>query len=398
MLAKVSIPPRMSFQWSKKTAAISKLLSVCSLKNKKWRQPCIMGEQFMIFSQAKSLVKLVTASVGVAAVSALFGSAMAQEPEFTFKIHHFLGPKAPAQTQMIEPWAKRIEEESKGRVKFEIYPSMSLGGAPPQLFRQVVDGVVDIAWTLQGYTPGLFPRSEVFELPTVYVNDPTAANLAMREMFDEYLAPEYEAVHVLFLHVHAGQAIHMANTLVRSPSELAGKKMRVPGPTGIEVIKAMGANPISMPVPELPQALATGAVDGTLTPFEIIPALQLQDVTQYQIEGPNNARFGTTGFQFIMNKERWNALPADIQKVFNNNSDEDWLREVGKVWRATDDHGIQIAVDSGNEHIILTDEEMAAFDEALAGVVDIWVDKHKGEFDAQAIVDKARGLVAQYTE
>ncbi|WP_337738834.1 hypothetical protein [Agrobacterium vitis] len=66
------------------------------------------------------------------------------ETEYSFKIHHFIGPKAPAQTKMMEPWAKRIEEDTKGRVKFEIYPSMSLGGSPAQLFRQVAQGVVDI--------------------------------------------------------------------------------------------------------------------------------------------------------------------------------------------------------------------------------------------------------------
>ena len=101
------------------------------------------------------------------------------------KLHHFLGPKAPAQTKMLEPWAAAIQDASDGRVKIEIYPSMSLGGSPPQLFRQVADGVVDIVWTVNGYTPGLFPRTEVFELPTIFTNDIAATNLAMRDMFDE---------------------------------------------------------------------------------------------------------------------------------------------------------------------------------------------------------------------
>jgi TRAP-type C4-dicarboxylate transport system substrate-binding protein len=332
------------------------------------------------------------------AAPALMRSAFAQEAEYSFKIHHFLGPKAPAQTKMMEPWARRIEEESEGRVKFEIYPSMSLGGTPPQLFRQVAQGVVDIVWTLQGYTPGLFPRSEIFELPTVYVNDPAAANLAMREMFDEYLAPEYEAVHVLYFHVHAGQAMQMANSVVRSPADLAGKKMRVPGPTGIAVLEALGSSPVSMPIPDLPQALATSAIDGALSPFEVIPALQLQDKTKYQIEGPNSSRFGTSCLQFVMNKERWAALPEDIQDIFNRNSGEDWLREVGNLWRANDDAGIKIAVDSGNEHIILSEAEMAEFDKALGGVVDSWVARNKAAFDAQAIADRARTLIAQYSK
>ena len=125
---------------------------------------------------------------------------------------------------MLEPWAKSVEEGTGGRVKIEIYPAMSLGGAPPQLVRQVADGVVDIIWTVNGYTPGLFPRSEVFELPTIFTNDITATNLAMRAMFDEYLAPEYEAMHVLFNHVHAGQAIQMAKDPVRTVADTAGQE------------------------------------------------------------------------------------------------------------------------------------------------------------------------------
>ncbi|MCB1488132.1 MAG: TRAP transporter substrate-binding protein DctP, partial [Bauldia sp.] len=177
---------------------------------------------------------------------ALAGSAMAQEPEFTLKLHHFLGPKAPAQTKMMEPWAKKIEEDSNGRIKIEIYPSMSLGGAPPQLIRQVTDGVVDIIWTVNGYTPNLFPREEVFELPTIFNGDITATNLAMAEMFDDYLAEDFKDVHVLFLHVHAGQALQMADKPVRHPSDLAGLKLRVPGPTGNAVVEALGATPVTM--------------------------------------------------------------------------------------------------------------------------------------------------------
>jgi TRAP-type C4-dicarboxylate transport system substrate-binding protein len=278
-------------------------------------------------------------------------------------------------------------------VKIEIYPSMSLGGAPPQLIRQVADGVVDIIWTVNGYTPGLFPRTEVFELPTIYTNDIAATNLAMRAMFDEFLAPEFEAVHPLFLHVHAGQAIQMAKDPVRTVADTRGKKLRVPGPTGNAVVEAMGATPVTMPVPDLPQALATSAVDGALIPWEIIPALSLQDVTQYQVEGPEKARFGTTTFQVSMNRARWEGMPDDIKAAFDAASDEAWLRKVAEVWRAADDRGIQVAVEAGNEHVTLTPEEMATFDAALAPVVDGWIAAHT-DFDARAVVEAARAGIA----
>src|SRR5688572_26025731 len=126
-------------------------------------------------------------AVSAFAAAAVFGAVAAQAaPEFTFRFHHFLGPKAPAHTQMIEPWCKRIEEASKGRIKIDINPAMALGGKPPELIRQVRDGVVDIVWTVNGYTAGLFPRTEVFELPFIHTNDPAATNLAIGDLFEKY--------------------------------------------------------------------------------------------------------------------------------------------------------------------------------------------------------------------
>ena len=339
--------------------------------------------------------QLLGATAGVLAAPLVLRRAWAQTPEVSLKLHHFLGPQAPAHTRMLQPWAEKIQSDSGGRIAIEIFPAMTLGGAPPQLFRQVADGIVDIIWTVNGYTPGLFPRSEVFELPTVFTNNIAATNLAMRELFDQYLAPEYEAVHVLFNHVHAGQAIQMASVPVRTVADTQGKKLRVPGPTGNAVVEAMGATPVTMPVPDLPQALTTNAVDGALIPFEIIPALKLQDSTQFQIEGPDNNRFGTTTFQVSMNKARWDSLPDDLKEVFTRNSGEDWLRQIAQVWRGADDAGIKIAVDSGNEHIVLSEQEMATFNEALAPVVDRWVAEH-GDFDAQALVDAAKAAIAKH--
>lgn len=215
----------------------------------------------------------------------------AQSPEVELKLHHFLAPKAPAHSQMLEPWAQRIMEQSEARIQIELYPAMSLGGAPPQLFRQVAEGVVDIIWTLNCYTPGRFARSEAFELPTVYTNDIAASDLAMLDFFDTHLGEDCADVEVLFLHVHTGQGFHMADQRVLAPSDLDGLKLRVPGPTGDSVVEALGATPVMMPVPDLPQALSTSGVDGALILWEIIPRLQPFEITQYQIEGPDPNRF-----------------------------------------------------------------------------------------------------------
>lgn len=331
-------------------------------------------------------------------VLALGGGTAALAQEFTFKLHHLLPAQAPAQTKMLEPWVQAVEANSGGRVKIEIFPAMTLGGRPPELINQVRDGVVDIVWTVNGYTPGLFPRTEVFELPTVYTNDPVAANLALYDLYqDGTIAGDYQGVEPMFLHVHAGQALHMRDKLVRSPADLAGTKLRTPTRTGAWVIEALGAAPASMPVPELPPALQKGVVDGALIPWEIIPPLKIQDQTQYQIEGANEWRFGTTTFQVSMNKARWDGLPDDIKKAFRDASGPEWWAEVGRVWRANDDGGIGVAVKSGNEHIQLSEAETQAFADALAPVVDRWVaDVTANGIDGAGLVEAARAAVAKH--
>jgi TRAP-type C4-dicarboxylate transport system substrate-binding protein len=331
-----------------------------------------------------------------AAFASLSPSAGAQQ--INLKLHHLLGPKSPAHMHMLAPWAERVEKSSGGKVKIEIFPSMSLGGKPPQLINQARDGVVDIIWTVNGYTAGLFPRSEVFELPFVHTNSAVATNLAMLAMYEQHLKVEYSGVHPLFLHVHAGQGIQMVDKEVRKPEDLAGLKMRIPTRTGAWIIEALGASPVGMPVPDLPQALSKKVVDGAFIPWEIIPPLKLQDMTKFQIEGPNRVRFGTTTFQVSMNEARWKSLPADVKKAFTDNSGEAWVREVGEIWTKSEDVGIDMAVKAGNKHVQLSDAELEAFKRKLEPVVDRWIEEVKAKgIDGRALVTAARANIAKYS-
>lgn len=332
--------------------------------------------------------------IGAAAL-ALAATGSAQAQEYTFTLHHFLGPQAPAHSQMLVPWAERVAEASGGRVQIEIFPSMTLGGRPPELITQARDGVVDLVWTVNGYTPGLFPRSEVIELPNVFENDAVSANLALADMFDEHLAQEYRGVEVMFLHTHGGQALHTRDREVRSPADVAGMTLRTPSRVGGWTIEALGASAVATPVPELPQALQRGTVEGALIPFEIIPPLQLQEQTQYQIEGHGGYRMGTALFQVSMNQDRWDSLPEDIQAAFRAASDREWLRIAGEVWNGTEAGGLGVATRAGNTHIVWTEEETAVFREVLEAVVNRWIADAEG-FDAAALVARARELVAQH--
>lgn len=337
-----------------------------------------------------------TAALSAAFAAAAGTAALAQE--HTFKLHHFLGAQAPAQTKMLEPWARQVEANSGGKVKIEIYPAMSLGGRPPELIQQARDGVVDLVWTVNGYTPGLFPRTEVFELPGVFLGDTRAAQLALHDMFDGQLRQEYQGVEVMWLHVHAGQGIMTVDKLVRSPADMAGMKIRIPTRTGAWVIEALGAQPVAMPVPEVPSALSKGVVDATLLPWEIIPPLKLQNQIQYFIEGDGGVRLGTTTFQVSMNAARWESLPDDIKKAFRDASGRDWWAQVGDLWRANDDFGIKMAVDAGKTHVVLTPEETQAFLDAMEPVQARWIEEVSGKgIDGAALVAEAKRLIADHT-
>lgn len=336
---------------------------------------------------------------GAASLAAAIASPASAQAPIVLKLHHQLGPKSPAQARMLEPWAKKVEELAKGKVKIVIYPSMSLGGAPPQLYRQIRDGVTDIGWTPNGYTPGLFPRSEVFELPFVQVNDPAAASRAAYDMFDKHFKQEYKGVHVLFMHMHAGHAIQMVNTPVHSPADLKGKKIRTPSRTGAWIIEALGASPVSMPVPDLPQAFSKSVIDGALIPWEIVVPFKLQTFARVQVEGKNKTRFGSIIFQVSMNQAKWDSLPADVKKAFNDASGPDWWEEAGRIWAGSDEMGLKLIKANKNNYIELDEKQTAAFRTALEPVAERWIKEVKSRgIDGKALLDEARATVQKYSK
>ena len=135
----------------------------------------------------------------IGALAALAMSTTAFAQEVTLRIHQMLPAQATIPAKAIEPWAAKVQEESGGRIKVELYPAMQLGGQPPELYDQAKDGVVDLIWTVLGYTPGRFPKSEVFELPFLITNgeDSSAAfyNYVMENSADEFAGVKVIALH-----------------------------------------------------------------------------------------------------------------------------------------------------------------------------------------------------------
>jgi len=347
----------------------------------------------------KRFSKLLLAGAAGAVLS-FAAASTSMAAEFNFKFHHLLGPKSPAHTKMIVPWTERVMKDSGGRIAIEVFPSMSLGGKPPQLVNQVNDGVVDFVWTVLGYTPGRFPRSEVFDLPFVHTNNPIATNMAMYDLLQNgMIAEDFKDVKVIALHVNAGQAIHTVDKPIHTVEDLKGLKLRIPTRTGGWIIEALGANPVAMPVPELPQALSKKVVDGAFIPWEIIPPLKIHELTKYQIEGENNTRFGTTTFMIAMNKDSYAKLPDDLKAVIDKNAGLDWWKEIGQIWTDSEKPGIKMAVDHGNEHIVIAGAELEKFRTALEPVVNRWVEEVTAKgIDGKALVAAAREAIAKHSK
>lgn len=345
----------------------------------------------------KTLQGLFTGLLTAAALTATGVATPGFAAEETITIHHFISPKAPAHKSFIEPWARRVEEESNGRIEVKIFPSMSMGGKPPELYRQVRDGAADVVWTVIGYTPGVFPRSEVFELPTVHQGSARATNLAIQENF-ALLADDFKDLKPILVHAHAGNALHLRETAVRSVADVKDMKLRTPSRTGAWMIESWNAEPVGMPLPALPQALSKGAVDGALVPFEVVLPFKLQELTKYSVEGDKGGRFGTAVFLFAMNKDRYNALPDDLKAVIDANSGSALAEEIGTLWDGIEAPGKAAQEKSGGEVIKLDAATLEDFDKLGEDVVARWVeDADKNGLDGQVLVDAARASVAKHS-
>ncbi|WP_254453755.1 TRAP transporter substrate-binding protein DctP [Siccirubricoccus sp. G192] len=201
--------------------------------------------------------RLLTLGAAALAAPTLLRIPRAAAQEVTLRLHHFLPAVSNVQRFFLNPWAQKIQAESGGRLRIQIFPSMQLGGAPPQLYDQARDGVADITWTLPGSTPGRFPWIEVFELPFVSHKRAIVNCKAVQEYADRHLREEFREVHPLCIWGHGEGLIHSRRE-VRSMEDLRGLKLRFPSRLNGEALRALGAAPVGMPVPQVPEALSQG--------------------------------------------------------------------------------------------------------------------------------------------
>ena len=341
---------------------------------------------------------LATAAAAVVAVSfGAFGATGAKAAEVTLRMHQFLPAQANIPKYVLDVWADKIEAESKGRIKVERYPSMQLGGKPPELIDQCIDGIADVIWTVAGYTPGRFPRAEVFELPFMMTNAEATSraywDLAEKTMMNN----DFKAFHVLGLWVHGPGLIHSKKPIVKI-SDLNGVKLRAPTRVTNKLFSSLGATPIGMPVPAVPEALSKGVIDATVIPWEVTGALKVADLVHNHTEF-GDASLYTTTFIFAMNKKRYNSLPADLKAIVDRNSGAAFSAFAGKTMQFYDGPSREIAVKKGNNIIKLTPAQVDEWRKASQPTIDGWVKEMDAKgLDGTGLLKEARALIQKYTK
>ena len=335
------------------------------------------------------------------AAVALGGSALTgfAQQSVTLKFHTFMAPTSNVWLNMHKAWMDKVEKDSGGRIKFEAYPAMQLGGTPVQLYDQARDGVVDIVWTLPGNTAGRFPRVEVFELPFMMSNA-EATSKAYWEYVQTMAPDEFKDTQVIALQVHGPGVIHTAEKPVHNVGDMRGLKVRAPTRQVTKLVGSLGATPVGMPLPQIPDALSKGTINGCVIPWEVVPSVKVHELTKYHAEfDPAGGSLYTTTFVMAMNKAKYNSLPPDLKKVIDANSGMATSAFLGKVQQNGDVAGRKAAKDRGNTIFTVNANDAQEFRRRSRQIEVEWVeDMNKRGHDGRKLLDTARALIDKHTK
>lgn len=339
----------------------------------------------------RSFVKTALAAAALCAG----GQAMAQQ--VTLRLHQMLPPQATIPAKALIPWAQKVEKDSGGKIRVQLFHAMQLGGSPPQLFDQAKDGVVDLTWTVLGYTPGRFNKAEVFELPFM-TTTAEASSRAFHEYVEKFAADEFKDVKVIALHTHGPGLFHTKDPVTGLES-LRGMKVRGGSRVINNMLTKLGATPVGMPVPAVTEGLSKGVIDGTTIPWEVTPALKVSQLVKNHTTFAGKNGLYTQTFVFAMNKGSYDKLPADLKKVIDANSGIEAAAMLGRAMDMGDVEGRDIAVKAGNKIVALDVAETQRWRRTASAVEADWIAEMKGKgIDGAKLASEARALIDKYSK
>ena len=270
------------------------------------------------------------------------GSAAAETTVLRFS--HFWPATSSISTEVFEPWAKQIEEESNGRLKIEMYPSAGLSKADVT-YESAVKGTIDIGSQAHGYTSGRFPLTQIAELSGLS-NTATQMGCILQTLYEDgTIASEYEDSHVLFMYGAGPGSLHTTNKLILTPEDMKGMRIRRPSAVAGDIIESAGASPVGLPANDMYTSLQRGVVDGLSFPWEAVTAFKIDEITKYHTHIP----FYSSALMVAMNKDKYESLPDDLNQILDKHSGMALANKVGEVFDKHDLMAIEAAKAKGDE-------------------------------------------------
>ncbi len=270
------------------------------------------------------------------AVAATLGFAPAQA-QTTLTASSWVPPAHPLTANVLVAWTKEVEAATQGRVKFNVLPKAPV--APPQTFDAVKDGVVDVSYTVHGYTPGRFVFTKMTEF--AFLGDSAESiSVAYQRMYDRHLArlDEHKGVKVIAVFSHGPGHMYSVKAPFDSVASLANMKIRVGGGVVNDYTKALGANPLLKPASESFQMLQSGVADGIFFPAESISGFKLTSLIKHATLVPGGLY--NTSFVMMMNQAKYDALPKADRDAIDKLSGEHFTHLAGRAWDAADAAGV----------------------------------------------------------
>ena len=327
-------------------------------------------------------------------------TAQAHAEKVVLKVAHFLPAHTVTQVNFMEPWCETLNKESNGQIECQFYPAMQLGGSPAQLLTHARDGVADVVWTLPGYTPGRFPASEIFESP-FFATDNQNTSRALWDFVEKNAMDEFAGVKPIAIWVNGPNFFNLRDKDVSTVDELKGLKIRAPSRLSNKFLTSIGTSAMGMPLPQAVEGLSKGVLDGLLVPWEVVPAVKLNELTKFHVEVKDEEGRGmaTSTMIYVMNKKKYDSLSPELKKVIDNNSGRETSAWAGRVFEEADVAGRKQTADRGNKITQLPQAEVAKLKGATENIVKEWIaDMNSKGKNGQALYDDAVALVKKYTE
>ncbi len=333
------------------------------------------------------------AAIGLAA-AVWTGPASAQQIKLTLADQN--SPTAWGPEHALTPWVKQVEEATKGRVKIDVYPSQTLIKGV-EMWKGIRSGIADIGWCVQSYWPDLTPLSDVISLPGLPIPSAEKGSEALWKLYEKFpsIQKEYGDIQPIVLYTATPFFLLSNKKQIKTVDDLKGMKIRVVGGPAIQWIKALGAVPTPMPMPDVYQSLEKGVIDAAGTPWEAVHGFRLFEVGQYYTMAP----LATAYFSLCTNKSKWDGLPADVREQIMSVSGLNGAKFWGKNFFDTPEQEVYAVAKKANRPIIRYDlpaDELAKFRKSSEPVWEEWVVKMeaKGHKEAREILNTTLQLLA----